>query len=429
MAVAAKSKGPASDSIMAPEKMRPLLALSKQEPVHAAIGLTADGEGLILLDKKAKPKKVFAMLRSDAAKAKLQLNGSSLRFGRAEVDVDYDPGMVRFFVNKETPGMMRVKLLEVVKRVPYQKVEINIDPSLEDEPEDETEHQEPSAQTAAPAAPPEAPPMPPTAGLDLEALKHELAALIGRIPNAAGSDAARRTSLAGFAAEANNAIKESHAEAAAAAIGRLRTALDTPPVAPPLPAQAPAANLDALHKELARLIGLIPGAAGDDAARKTRLAGLAAAANTQLKAANGLAAEAAVERLRDELEPRGGDPNDPRLAETASDEPPPPPATGMAAWTRARADAMDTLKALEGAIRGMNDPLGDRAIIRLRAIQANLTESPATARQVDELERYVSTDDIIVQAEEPNGFGFEVKLRTPLLAALKSLRDSQGAPP
>ena len=40
MAVAVKQKGPASEAIMAPEKMKPLLALSKREPVQAAIGMT-----------------------------------------------------------------------------------------------------------------------------------------------------------------------------------------------------------------------------------------------------------------------------------------------------------------------------------------------------------------------------------------------------
>src|SRR5882724_2893899 len=137
MAMAATSKGPRSDSIMTPDKMKPLLALSKREPVHAAIALTTDGEGLILLDKKMKPKKVMSMLRADAAKAKIQLNTATVRFGRAEVDTEYDSGMVRFFINKDAPGNMRMKLVEVVKRIAYQKVEINVDPSLELDSEEE----------------------------------------------------------------------------------------------------------------------------------------------------------------------------------------------------------------------------------------------------------------------------------------------------
>src|SRR4029077_14891984 len=96
-----------------------------------------------------KPKQVLAMLKAEAGKAKLQLNNASMRFGRAEVDPDYDPGMVRFFVNKETTGVIRVKLVEVVKRVPYQKVEINVDPTLEEELEDETEGHDPGASVSA----------------------------------------------------------------------------------------------------------------------------------------------------------------------------------------------------------------------------------------------------------------------------------------
>jgi hypothetical protein len=162
MAMPAKGKEPASDAIMAPAKMRPLLAMSKQEPVHAAIALTTDGEGLILLDKKAKPRKVLSMLRADATKAKLQLNTSSLRFGRAEVDTDYDASMVRFFINKETPGVMRVKLIEVVKKISYQKVELNVDPSLELEPEDDEQPQAADVAGTAPVPVPPPPPAPPT---------------------------------------------------------------------------------------------------------------------------------------------------------------------------------------------------------------------------------------------------------------------------
>src|SRR5882757_6195734 len=103
------AKQPATDAIMAADKLKPMLALSKREPVNAAIGMTADGDGFILLDKKAKPKTVVSMLKSTAAKAKLQLNPSSIRYGRAEVDTDYDAGMVRFFINKEAPGVLRVK--------------------------------------------------------------------------------------------------------------------------------------------------------------------------------------------------------------------------------------------------------------------------------------------------------------------------------
>ena len=142
-------KEPASDKIMTAAKMKPLLALSKREPVQAAVGLTADGDGVVLLDKKLKPKKVLAMLKAEAAKAKIQLQPSTLRFGKAEVDPEYDPGMVRFFVNKEAPGNMRAKLVVVFKQAAYSKVEFNVDPSFEEEPEDEQESQEKGANGLA----------------------------------------------------------------------------------------------------------------------------------------------------------------------------------------------------------------------------------------------------------------------------------------
>ena len=167
MAVAAKGKEPATDTIMSPGDMKPLLALSKREPVYAAIGLTADGEGVILLNRRVKPKKLLAMLKSDASKAKIQLQPSTLRFGKAEVDTDYDPGMVRFFLNKVAPSNMRLKLLEVVKRVPYQKVELNVEPTFEDEPDDDAaDAPQATAASTATSTTTDAPPPPAPAAMD-----------------------------------------------------------------------------------------------------------------------------------------------------------------------------------------------------------------------------------------------------------------------
>src|SRR5437763_1427830 len=205
-------KEPASDTIFAPQKMKPLLAKSKQEPVQAAIGLTSDGEGLILLNARMKPKKVLATLRAEASKAKVQLNTATLRFGRAEVDTEYDAGTVRFFVNKEAPGNMRARLIEVVKRASYQKVEINVDPDLELESDDDEEASDGPIPPAPPqlaatsaaaqgngVAAPEAP--------DARALSAELAVLARRIPAASGDDAARKARLLKLATDANVNVK------------------------------------------------------------------------------------------------------------------------------------------------------------------------------------------------------------------------------
>jgi hypothetical protein len=232
MAQPAKGKEPASETIQSAGDMKPLLALSKREPIHAAIGLTADGEGVILLNKKMKSKKVLAMLKASASKAKIQLQPSTLRFGKAEVDTEYDPGMVRFFLNKEAPGNMRVKLLEVVKRVPYQKVELNIDPSFENESEDdEQEQQESSSQqaTGTPPAPPPNAPTPPNApsqaALDANALRAALTQLTAAIQKVANGEATLQASLVQLATAADGSLKASDLPKANEGIEALRRAL------------------------------------------------------------------------------------------------------------------------------------------------------------------------------------------------------------
>jgi len=219
MAQPAKGKAPASDKFMMPDEMKPLLALSKREPIQAAVGITADGEGVILLHKKLKAKKVLAVLKATASKEKVPLAASSLRFGKAEVDTDYDPGMVRFFLNKDAPGAMRIKLLEVIKRVPYQKVELNTDTSFEDEGEDDESEAQETPTATAPPTPPEAPPM------DVGTLTRALAALVQRIPQASLT-ADEKTRLVKLATDGNAFIKAGDLSAAGNCIAQLRQGLD-----------------------------------------------------------------------------------------------------------------------------------------------------------------------------------------------------------
>jgi hypothetical protein len=135
--MADKKGGPVTDAIMSAAEMKPLLMLSKREPVNAVIGMTKDHDGLILLSKRVKPKKLVTQLKADARKAKIELDLVSLRFGKAEVDTDKDSGMVVFTVNRDPPGALRMKLLEVLKRVPYSKIEIDVDAKIDAEPEDD----------------------------------------------------------------------------------------------------------------------------------------------------------------------------------------------------------------------------------------------------------------------------------------------------
>ena len=96
-------------------------------------------------------------------------------------------------------------------------------------------------------------------------------------------------------------------------------------------------------------------------------------------------------------------------------------------WGTARGVVLATLKELETSIRSMNDPLGDAAIILVKAISANLTEAPNTPRQIDALKSYLQSDSIIDDAESPNGFGIEVRIRAPLMVALDAIERSMAA--
>lgn len=205
------------EKIMPIAKIKSLLALSKRDPVNVAICLTSDSDGLMLLDKKAKPRSLSSLLKTEAGKAKIALNVGTMRFGRAEVDPDYDPSMVRLFVNKEAPGNMRAKLVEVVRKGGFQKVEINIDASIDAEPETEG-----APVTAAPEVltpPPKVAEKP-----DPAALNKELAMLARRIPEVPETDPAR-AKLLKLANSINVLIKTNNTQTASDSLKQLREEL------------------------------------------------------------------------------------------------------------------------------------------------------------------------------------------------------------
>ena len=96
-------------------------------------------------------------------------------------------------------------------------------------------------------------------------------------------------------------------------------------------------------------------------------------------------------------------------------------AAAMAAWQTERAAAKEALRAIARAIQQMKAPEGDAAVILVKAIAANLTEAP-DRRGVSELQRYLASDPIVAEAEWPNGFGIEIKLREKLLPRLAALQ-------
>ncbi len=97
-------------------------------------------------------------------------------------------------------------------------------------------------------------------------------------------------------------------------------------------------------------------------------------------------------------------------------------AAALATWQAARASVVDQLKKLGTSIAATRDAEARHAVIMLQAIIKNLTPEPGTEQSVLELERYLTTDDIIVDVESPNPFGVQISVRQPLLDALAPLK-------
>lgn len=195
------------DTIMPTEKLRPLLALTRREPLSVAVGLTtgSDEEALILLHKTSKPKKVMALLIAETSKAKATLNKSMSRFGVASVDPEYDPGILQIAISKEAPEKLQMQLTQVVKRFSFKAVEFTIDASLDED----------SEVDADPAA-----------------LAAELKALVARFPAANSPGAESLPELQTLARRSATGLKLNDLDGAAAALQRLRALLGTTPASP-----------------------------------------------------------------------------------------------------------------------------------------------------------------------------------------------------
>ncbi|HYZ62044.1 MAG TPA: hypothetical protein VE650_06275 [Acetobacteraceae bacterium] len=96
------------------------LARSRRAKMNAAIGLAdpkSGGQGLILIDKAMPPRKVMTTLKEQFPKA------TKVCFGTASVDMEADPKLVTFRMNKRLPGLDR-RLRKALKGTGYSKVAI-----------------------------------------------------------------------------------------------------------------------------------------------------------------------------------------------------------------------------------------------------------------------------------------------------------------
>ena len=94
----------------------------------------------------------------------------------------------------------------------------------------------------------------------------------------------------------------------------------------------------------------------------------------------------------------------------------------LSVWQSAREEAVDGLNELSDVIAHVKYKESDKAVLLLRSIRAQLIARPDTQRKLDELENYLKTEELIDHAEAKNGFGIQLRVRQPLLAALAVLR-------
>jgi len=122
--------------LMSASELKPLLVQSKRKPVSCAIGMTKDKQGVLLLDRRMKPRKLMAAMKAKAKSAGLELDQVSVRFGRVSVDPG-DSATAVFTVNKEAPAALRMKLQAKLRPAGFRKCDITVDAKLEDEGEED----------------------------------------------------------------------------------------------------------------------------------------------------------------------------------------------------------------------------------------------------------------------------------------------------
>ena len=210
---------PAQDDtaeVMSAAELKPLLKLSRRRPVSCAIAMTKDREGVVLLHRRTKPRKLMGELRRQAVAAGIQLNTGSIRFGRVEVDGGSDSMMVRFTVNKPAPDAMRRCLLAQVRPAGFQRCEVTVDEALETEAEgddvDDGDDDDDDAATRPVAA-------------SGAALMASLLALARQVAPVTAADPSRTKSLVKLVSDTRASIKAGDLQAAEGGIAALRQAL------------------------------------------------------------------------------------------------------------------------------------------------------------------------------------------------------------
>ncbi len=282
----------AQDEVMPLAQAKRMLAMAKGDPLGCAFGLTKDKkECMLLIEKVGSGKKLAAKLRTEGQT--LGLDPVTVRFGTVGFQLPDDPGTVRFTVNKSEAGGTIINLNRFAKKAGYQGIVINVDPGL-----DESAAEQEPGSVAPPPPPPSQQPNPGPAATDLAA---ELATLIRRIPEAAGTDQELKARLAKTATDTNVNLKTGNLATAADRLAELRDgiqgALDAATQA--ASATEPAQSSAQLAAQLGALMRRIAAVGAD---QRAPLVQLASQANASLKANDPAKAAPLITQLHQALD-------------------------------------------------------------------------------------------------------------------------------
>ena len=249
--------GTGSEPITPMAELKPLLHLARRKPLGCAVAMDKGKQGHVLLHRRTKPKKLLAELKRQAKASGIELDPTSLRFGRASVDGASDSGMMTFTVNKPAPGPMRRALLEQVRPAGLQRCEIVVDEGLENEPDGEDgeganpplgwPHQADGSETPASGTGAMSPNGAPysgamatggqNAGASSETAAQTRAIATGpmatllelakRVPSAVAADPTRKQPLLELVAKTQQSIRTGDTQRAVAGLETLRSALPT----------------------------------------------------------------------------------------------------------------------------------------------------------------------------------------------------------
>ncbi len=167
---------------------------------------------------------------------------------------------------------------------------------------------------------------------------------------------------------------------------------------------------DALNKALGELVPRIKEVVAGNPNAKTELLELVASVKEQIAGSEFDKAEMGIASLREKLEAYEANAGQ-------QDEGQGP----LVDWTATRTWAIDQLRKVAKSIAEEKQPESAKAIIELKAVISNLTETPNTPQMVAELRRWLEQDDVVSDV-----CNFALDIRSPLLAALPSFDENNG---